>query len=194
MNDSTSLPRHSIILSSKSPRRQLLLKEMGWDFTIKVKEVEEIYPSDLKGEQVPIFLCELKAAAFTEELNENDILITADTIVSIDDQIIGKPTDYEDAVKILKLLSGRKHQVITGICLKSKNKQKTFHVVTDVFFKELSDQEIHYYLENYKPFDKAGAYGIQEWIGLIGIEKIHGSYFNVMGLPVKELYEEIIAF
>ncbi len=185
---------YNIILSSKSPRRQGLLKELGWKFTIKVKDVEEVYPDHLIREEVPLFLSELKAAAFTEELSEKDLLITADTVVYIDDRIIGKPIDYEDAVKILKLLSGKKHEVITGICLKSKSKQKCFHVVTDVFFKVLSDHEIQYYIEQYKPFDKAGAYGIQEWIGLIGIEKINGSYFNVMGLPVKELYDEVMAF
>lgn len=188
------MPSYSIILSSKSPRRQSLLKELGWEFSIKVKDVEEVYPDHLTREEVPVFLSELKAAAFTEELSETDLLITADTVVIINNQIIGKPADYEDAVKILKLLSGNRHEVITGICLKSRNKQKCFHVVTDVFFKELSDQEIQYYLEQYKPYDKAGAYGIQEWIGLIGIEKINGSYFNVMGLPVKELYEEVMKF
>ncbi len=193
MNFTQALPGYSLILSSKSPRRQMLIKELGWDFTVETIDVEEVYPEFLNGAEVPLFLSELKASAFND-LGENDLLITADTIVFIDNKIIGKPVDYEDAAQILRTLSGRKHEVITGISLKSSVKQKSFHVVTEVFFKDLSEDEIHYYLNTYKPFDKAGAYGIQEWIGYIGIEKIHGSYFNVMGLPVKELYEEILAF
>ena len=191
-----SFSKHSknLILSSKSPRRQQLLKELGWEFTVKVLDVEEIYPDHLIREEVPLFLAGLKASAFEDALTENDILITGDTVVYIDDLIIGKPVDFDDAVSTLKRLSGRKHEVITGICLKSSVKQKSFHVVTDVYFKELKDEEIRYYIEKYKPYDKAGAYGIQEWIGLIGIEKIHGSYFNVMGLPIRELYEALIAF
>jgi septum formation protein len=184
----------NLILSSKSPRRQLLLKELGWDFTVKVMEVEEVYPPHLKREEVPLFLAVLKAAAFNDVLTENEILITGDTVVCLDDKIIGKPVDFEDAVRTLKLLSGRKHEVITGMCLKSSQKQKTFHVMTEVYFKPLAEEEILYYIEKYKPYDKAGAYGIQEWIGLIGVEKIHGSHFNVMGLPIKELYEALIAF
>jgi septum formation protein len=192
--ESVSKHPKNLILSSKSPRRQLLLKELGWDYTVKVIEVEEIYPPYLKREEVPLFLSKLKASAFTDTLTDNDILITGDTVVCIDNLILGKPLDYADAVRILKLISGRKHEVITGICLKSASKEISFHVVTDVFFKVLSETEIHYYLENYKPYDKAGAYGIQEWIGLIGVEKIQGSYFNVMGLPIKELYEALLVF
>lgn len=187
-------PGYTLILASKSPRRQWLLKELGLEFTIQTKEVEEVYPQELKREEVALYLAELKAGAFQDTLSSSGIVITADTIVCVDDQILGKPKDHEDAVRILNLLSGRKHEVITGVCLRSSEKSISFYVETEVFFKKLSAEEIHYYLERYKPYDKAGAYGIQEWIGFIGIEKITGSYFNVMGLPVKELYEEILAF
>lgn len=190
----TNTPKYKLILASKSPRRQQLLKDLGWEFQTEIKDVEEIYPPSLKREEVPLFLSKLKAEAFCKDLSENELVITADTIVCLNNEIIGKPKDYSDAVSILKKLSGQKHEVITGITLVSKSKEKSFHVITEVFFKPLTEDEISYYLENYKPFDKAGSYGIQEWIGYIGIEKINGSYFNVMGLPVKELYEEILAF
>jgi septum formation protein len=194
MTETPASHPYKLILSSKSPRRQSLLKELGWDFSICLIDVEEIYPLHLKKEEVPLFLSQLKADAYTKPLVENELLITADTVVCLDDLILGKPTDYEDACRILRLLSGRKHEVFTGICLKSAAKKKCFYVQTEVFFKKLSEAEIQYYLEKYQPYDKAGSYGIQEWIGLIGVEKIHGSYFNVMGLPIKEVYEEIMSF
>ncbi len=184
----------NIILASKSPRRQNLLKELGFDFEIKTKDVKEVYPPELKKEAVAIFLSELKATAFNEELKGNDLVITSDTIVCLGDEIIGKPTDRDDAVKMLGKLSGNKHEVITAVTLSSKQQMKTFYEMTEVYFKELAQNEIEYYLDNYQPYDKAGSYGIQEWIGYIGIEKINGSYFNVMGLPVKKLYDEIIKF
>jgi septum formation protein len=187
-------PGYKIILASKSPRRQLLLKELGCSFEVRTREVEEVFPPHLKREQVALYLAELKAKAFDEELGPGTVVITADTIVCVDDLIVGKPADYNDAVRILRLLSGRRHEVITGVCLHNGSTLKSFHVCTDVYFKKLTDEEIGYYLENYRPYDKAGAYGIQEWIGLIGIERINGSYFNVMGLPVKELYEELLRF
>lgn len=188
------IPKYEIILASQSPRRQQLLKEMGWSFTVQTKDVEEIYPPYLKQEQVALYLAQLKADAFENELKKNTLVITADTIVCIDDKILGKPANYDEAVSMLKMLSGRKHVVITAVCLKSKQKQKLFYASTDVYFKSFTDEEIRYYVSNYKPFDKAGAYGAQEWLGFVGIEKIDGSYFNVMGLPTKELYEEMLLF
>tara|TARA_B100000809_G_C15137026_1_gene531082 strand:+ start:1588 stop:2172 length:585 start_codon:yes stop_codon:yes gene_type:complete len=184
----------NIILASKSPRRQNLLKELGFDFEIKTKEIEEIYPPELQREHVALFLSELKASAFIEDLKENDLIITSDTIVCLGDEIIGKPKGREDAIKMLGKLSGNKHEVITAVTLLSKEKQHTFFEETAVYFKPLTSPEIEYYVDNYQPFDKAGSYGIQEWIGYIGIEKIIGSYFNVMGLPVKRVYEELLAF
>jgi len=185
---------HNIILASKSPRRQNLLKELGFDFEIKTKDIEEIYPLELKRENVAVFLSELKASAFVSDLKENDLVITSDTIVCLSDEIIGKPTGRTDALKMLDKLSGNKHEVITAVTLLSKEKQYTFYEETEVYFKTLTTPEIEYYVDNYQPFDKAGSYGIQEWIGYIGIEKIIGSYFNVMGLPVKRVYEELLNF
>ncbi len=184
----------NIILASKSPRRQNLLKELGFDFEIKTKEVAEIYPPTLKREQVALYLSELKATAFVVELKANDLVITSDTIVCLGEYIIGKPIDRKDAIKMLQLLSGNKHEVITAVTLLSKEKRISFYEVTEVYFKTLSLVEIEYYVDNFKPYDKAGSYGIQEWIGYIGIQKIVGSYFNVMGLPVFRLYEELVKF
>lgn len=183
-----------LVLASKSPRRQQLLKDIGVDFEIRIKEVEEIYPPELKGKEVALFLSELKAAAFKNSLFPDETLLTSDTIVCLGDKILGKPKDKEHAVDMLNELSGKKHVVITAVTLTSTTKQASFSVSTEVFFKQLSVNEINYYVENYQPFDKAGSYGIQEWIGYIGIEKIVGSYFNVMGLPVKEVYEALIEF
>lgn len=185
---------YKLILASKSPRRQELLRTLGWDFEIKLKEVDEVYPPQLRKEEVALYLSELKAKAFKDELNENTVVITADTIVYIDDMILGKPNGIEDAKRMLRLLSGRKHEVITGVTLQSQAKQKSFYVRSDVYFKALTEEEINYYLNTWKPFDKAGSYGVQDWMGLVGMEKINGSYYNVMGLPVKELYEALLAF
>ncbi|PJB15030.1 MAG: septum formation protein Maf [Flavobacteriales bacterium CG_4_9_14_3_um_filter_32_8] len=184
----------NIVLASKSPRRQNLLKELGFDFEIKTNEVAEIYPPTLKREQVALFLSELKADAFVAELNDNDLIITSDTIVCLGEQIIGKPVDRNDAIKMLQQLAGNKHEVITAVTLLSKEKRTSFYEVTEVYFKALSLSEITYYVDNFEPYDKAGSYGIQEWIGYIGIQKIVGSYFNVMGLPVFRLYEELVKF
>lgn len=188
---SEKLKNKNIILASGSPRRQELFNEMRLDFSIQVKAVEEIYPSTLKEDEITNYLAELKAAAFTE-LAENDIIITADTIVWLNDKAIEKPKDKQHAIKMLQELSGTGHKVITSICIKTFLVQKVFYDVTMVYFKSLSMEEITYYVENYEPFDKAGAYGIQEWIGFIGVTKIEGSYFNVMGLPVHKLYEELM--
>lgn len=188
------LKKYQLILASKSPRRQYLLKELGLDFEVRTKEVDESFPSGLKAQDIPLYLCEKKANAFDEELNDNTVVITADTIVWIDGQVLNKPKNFDDAVRMLRLLSGKMHEVYTGVCLKSKHKMKSFYALTKVYFKTLSQQEIEFYINNYNPFDKAGAYGAQEWIGYIAVEKIEGSYFNVMGLPVKELYEELLKF
>lgn len=188
---SEKLKNKNIILASGSPRRQELFKELGLDFSIQVKVVEEIYPSTLKGAEITNYLAELKAAAFTK-LAENDIVVTSDTIVWLNEKAIEKPKDKQHAIEMLQELSGKCHDVITSICIKTATSQKVFYDVTKVCFKPLSLEEITYYVENYKPFDKAGAYGIQEWIGFIGVTKIEGSYFNVMGLPVHKLYEELM--
>ncbi len=190
-----SLNKHKIILASQSPRRQELLKGLGLDFEVLPLNVDEQYPPGLQGKEIALYLSELKAKAFQfDGLYKNCLVITADTIVWKDNQVLAKPKDHADAVRILKTLSGNVHEVITGVSLRTKNKMTSFHSITKVFFKELSTEEIDYYVSNYKPFDKAGAYGIQEWIGHIGIEKIEGSYFNVVGLPVQKLYVELLQF
>ena len=190
-----NLDKYDIVLASASPRRHALLKELGIDFRVEVRPVDEAYPADLSEEEIAIFLSQLKADSFSEEsFANNELIITADTIVCLDGRVLGKPTTHEDAFKILSVLSGKKHRVITGMCIKTIERQLNFAVNTDVYFKDLSADEINYYIEHYKPFDKAGAYGIQEWIGYIGIEKIEGSFYNVMGLPVFRLYEELLKF
>ena len=175
-------------MASGSPRRQQFLKDLELDFEIRLKDIEEIYPEELKAEEITNFLAELKANAFADELNENDILITSDTIVWFNNKALGKPKDYNDAFQILKSLSCHTHDVITSVCIKTTENTDVFYELTKVTFNELSDEAIHYYLENYKPYDKAGAYGIQEWIGFIGVSKVEGSYANVMGLPVDKVY------
>ena len=190
---SSKLKKYNLILASGSPRRQQFLKDLKLDFTIDVREIEEVYPEELKGHEITDFLAELKASAF-KSLNENDILITSDTIVWMENNAIGKPKDRNDAIKIFKKLSGKKHQVITSICIKTSNKTNIINDTTDVYFKVLSDEEIEFYIDNFHPYDKAGGYGIQDWIGYIGVEKIEGSYFNVMGLPVHKLYTELSKF
>ncbi len=184
-----------IILASQSPRRRELLKGLGLDFEVMPLHVDEDYPSGLKGKEIAIYLSALKARSFRFGDNcGNCLVITADTIVWKDNEILSKPKDHADAVRILKTLSGAMHEVITGVSLRTNNKTTTFHSTTKVFFKELTMKEIEYYIQNFQPFDKAGAYGIQEWIGHIGIEKIEGSYFNVVGLPVQRLYVEMSRF
>ena len=185
------LKNYTIILASGSPRRQQFFKDLDIDFSIKLKEVEEVYPQELKGREITDYLADLKSKAFTN-LSEKDILITSDTIVWLENKALGKPKDAKDAFKMLRSLSGKKHEVITSISIKSKNFQKIISDVTTVSFKEITDHEINYYIENYKPFDKAGAYGIQEWIGFIAIDHLEGSYFNVVGLPVHKLYKELM--
>jgi septum formation protein len=180
---------YKIILASGSPRRQQFFRDLNVGFEIRIKEIEEVFPPDLKAEAITNYLAELKASAFEGELKENEILITSDTLVWHNRKALGKPTDYEDAFQILKSLSNATHEVITSVCFKTIQKTETIFEVTKVTFNELTDEQIHYYLENYKPFDKAGAYGIQEWIGFIGVSKIEGSYANVMGLPVDKVFQ-----
>lgn len=182
------LKNYKVILASGSPRRQQFFKDLDLDFEIRLKEIEEVYPDNLQGVEITNYLAELKAKAFDGEIAENEILITSDTIVWLNKKALGKPKDYSDAIIILKSLSNTTHEVITSVCFKTKWKTETLFDVTKVTFNTLSDDAIHYYLENYKPFDKAGAYGIQDWIGLIGIFKIEGSYTNVVGLPTNLVY------
>lgn len=182
---------YNIILGSQSPRRQTVLKEAGLDFKIATKNVEEIYPDDLPLEEIPVYLAKLKAEPFKEELGENDLLITADTIVILGDLVLGKPKDENDAFEALKKLSGQPHQVITGVSLTTKNQQTSFSDETIVAFYELTEDQIRHYIQEYKPYDKAGSYAIQEWIGLVGINWIKGNYYNVLGLPVARLLQEL---
>jgi len=188
------LKNKHIILASQSPRRQELLKSLDINFEIEARPVDEVFPDHLKKEQVVIYLAELKAASFQKGIEENTIVITSDTIVCYQNEILGKPKDADDAFQMISKLSGGKHSVITGVNLLSKNKSKAFFSETIAHFDDLSNEEINYYIEEYKPYDKAGAYGIQEWIGKIGINKIEGCYFNVMGLPLHRLYQELSVF
>ncbi len=184
-----------ILLASASPRRSQLLKDAGFNFTvIGGKDIDESIPENLTEKDAAIYLANLKADAYSEEIKKDTILITADTIVCLENTILGKPKDEKEAFKILKSLSGKEHKVITGVAVRSLDKQISFADETCVKFKTLSEAEINYYITHYKPFDKAGAYGIQEWIGYIGITEIRGSYFNVMGLPVQKVYETLKEF
>ena len=186
------LNNFNVILASGSPRRQQFFRDLDIDFSIQLKEIEEIYPENLKGVAITDYLSNLKSDAFST-LNDKDLLITSDTIVRLEGKALGKPKDAKEAFTMLRAMSGKKHEVITSVCIKSNSFRKIVNDITSVTFKELSDEEIQYYINNYKPFDKAGAYGIQEWIGFIGIDKIAGSYFNVVGLPVHKLYKELMA-
>lgn len=189
------LKNYHIILGSQSPRRKQLLSGLGVNFDVIVKDVDETYSGSLSNEDIAIYIARKKALEFTNEINNPEtIVITADSIVCIDSVILGKPADAGEAIKMIKLLSGRKHDVITGVCIVSKEKTVSFYSKTVVSFKPLSDDEVNYYVEQYKPFDKAGAYGIQEWLGYIGVDSLSGSYTNVMGLPTNELYEHLMRF
>ncbi len=183
------LEKYRLILASGSPRRQHFFKDLDLDFEIRLKEIDEIYPPELKAEQITNYLAALKASAYEGELKAGEILVTSDTIVWHNNTALGKPVDEQNAFEILKSLSNATHEVITSVCFKTNEKEDVLHEVTKVTFKELSDAAIYYYLENYKPYDKAGAYGIQEWIGFIGVSKIEGSYANVMGLPTDKVFD-----
>ena len=190
-----NIDKYKILLASQSPRRQQLLKEIGLEFTVTKKSYsDENFPNHLVREEIALYLAEHKASFFNVEINPNEIIITADTIVWLNNEVLNKPVDFNDAVLMLEKLSGNCHQVYTGVCIKSKEKSILFYAASDVFFRNLTQEEIHFYVENYKPYDKAGAYGIQEWIGYIGIEKINGSFYNVMGLPIQKLYLELNKF
>ncbi len=183
--------KHKILLASQSPRRQQLIKDSGFEMEIVRIDVEEDFDESLVAEQIPVFLAEKKGKAFTGQLAENELLVTADTVVWLNDHVLNKPVDLDDAFRMLKNLSGHKHTVYTGVSVRSAEKQISFYEASDVFFNPLSDDMIRYYLENHKPLDKAGAYGIQEFIGYVGIRKIDGCYYNVMGFPVSRFIHEI---
>ncbi len=185
------MEKHHIILGSQSPRRKELLAGLNIPFECLVIDVEETYPDTIEAVKVPEYLAKLKAAAYTHLLQENTIIITADTVVCLENEILGKPKDAAVAKLMLQKLSGKTHEVITGVCITTQNETKTFSAHTKVKFAQLTPDEIEFYVENFQPLDKAGSYGIQEWIGYIGVESIEGSYFNVMGLPIQKLYTEL---
>lgn len=182
------LKKYHLILASGSPRRQQFLKDLDLDFEIRLKDIEEIYPPELNAHEITDYLAQLKASSFEGELLENEILITSDTIVWHNNQALGKPKDKQNAFEILKSLSNATHEVITSVCFKTKEKTAVLHEITKVTFNTLSDEAILYYIDNFEPYDKAGAYGIQEWIGFVGVSKIEGSYANVMGMPTDKVY------
>lgn len=187
-----NLKNYKIILASGSPRRKDLLSGLGLDYEIRLLPgIDESFPESLVGEDIPLYIANEKADAYLPSLQEKELLITADTIVWLDGSVLGKPSDKGQAIEMLQRLSGKKHQVITGVCLTTTEFRHSFATVTEVTFDTLTDDEIRYYVENYLPLDKAGAYGIQEWIGFIGVKSINGSYFNVMGLPIQRLYKEL---
>ena len=186
---------YHFILGSQSPRRQFLLHETGLDFEVLVKPIVEIFPANLKAEEIALYVSKEKAMVFDlNELPDKSLIITADTIVWFDDKKFGKPLSHTEAKTMLQKLSGRKHVVSTGVCFRTIDRLHTFYVNTDVYFRNLEEDEIDYYIDTFKPYDKAGAYGIQEWIGYVGVERIDGSYFNVMGLPVQRVYAELQKF
>ena len=188
-----NLKKFNIVLASNSPRRKELMSGLGVDYVVKtLPDVDESYPDTLQGEEIPAYISREKAEAYQSMIEPDELLITADTIVWMNGEVLGKPKDREDAIRMLRKLSGASHQVITGVCLTTKGWQNSFTVTTDVTFAVLSEEEIVYYVDKYSPMDKAGAYGVQEGIGFIGVESISGSYYNVMGLPVQKLYRELI--
>ena len=195
-----NLNKYNVVLASNSPRRKELLKGLGVDFLVKsMKGIDESYPSDLKCEDIPIYIANKKADAYIQNMCDNDLIITADTIVYLSNnlsrgEVLGKPADETEAAEMLRKLSGKSHEVITGVCVLTKKKRSVFSVTSKVSFDVLKEEDIQHYVDHYKPFDKAGAYGIQEWIGFIGVNGLVGSYFNVMGLPVQRLYKELQKF
>lgn len=187
-----NLKEYKIILASNSPRRKELLGGLGITYEVKtLPDIDESYPEDLDAEEIPLHIARNKADAYRSMMQPNELIVTADTIVWLDGMVLGKPKDEADACRMLRCLSGKTHQVVTGVCLTTLEKQKCFATVTDVTFAELTEEEINYYVSRYRPLDKAGAYGIQEWIGYIGVQNISGSYFNVVGLPIQRLYTEL---
>lgn len=187
-----NLNKYKIVLASNSPRRKELLSGLGVDYVVKtLPDVDETYPQGLNEEDIAKHIARGKAEAYREVMNDDELVITADTIVWLEGTVMGKPKDEEDAREMLRRLSGRTHQVVTGVCLTTISMQKTFATVTDVTFSNLTEEEIDYYVTRYRPMDKAGSYGVQEWIGFVGVENLSGSYFNVMGLPIQRLYTEL---
>ncbi len=189
-----SLKKYRIILASRSPRRQQLLRDMGLRFEVVIRDFVEDYPENISGEKIAFYLARTKAETFKNEISDNEIVITADTIVWCNKRVLGKPADKNEAVMMIRDLSANTHEVITGVSILSAFKEKTFTESTKVTFEKLTEEEILYYVDKYEPFDKAGAYGIQEWIGLAACSRIEGSYFNVVGLPVQKLYKELKEF
>jgi len=190
-----NLKKYRIILASNSPRRKELLAGLDIDFTVRVMPgISESYPAGTPVTDIPLYIAQEKAEAYRQQMGKGELVITADTVVIVDDTVLGKPTNDDDARRMLRILSGRTHQVITGVSLTTTEKQRNFAVTTNVTFKSLSEEEIGYYVKTYQPTDKAGAYGIQEWIGYIGVTRLEGSYFNVMGLPVQRIYNELQTF
>lgn len=187
------LKKYKVILASNSPRRKDLLAGLGVDYEVRtLPDVDETYPDTLKGADIPLFIAKEKANAYLNMMKPGELMITADTIVWLDEKVLGKPKDREDAMCMLRTMSGRTHEVFTGVCLTTTEWQRSFTAQTEVRFAELSEEEITYYVDTCKPMDKAGAYGVQEWIGFIGVENISGSYYNIMGLPVQRLYKELV--
>jgi septum formation protein len=186
-----NLKKYRVILGSNSPRRQELLKGIHVNFELIPMDADESLPNHMQGLESARYLAEKKADAYTNILTEHDLLITADTIVLSENRILGKPHDKQEAVEMLRALSGRTHQVVTGVCISTTTRRHSFHTITEVRFSNLTADEIDFYIEHYSPYDKAGSYGVQEWIGFIGVEHINGSYFNVMGLPIQRLYQEL---
>ena len=190
-----NLSKYKIILASNSPRRKELLAGLGLHFQVRVLEgIDESYPDTLQGEDIPLFISHRKAEAYRPTMAADELIITADTIVYVEGQVLGKPRDKADAERMFHLMSGRRHQVITGVCIITRDRTVQFACTTDVTFAKLDDDEISYYIDHYRPYDKAGAYGIQEWIGYVGITGITGSFFNVVGLPVQRLYTALKNF
>lgn len=185
---------YKIILGSASPRRQELLRGLGFNFIVQPTHADESFSPELKAEQIPLYLVKVKSMAFIRPLESDEILITADTVVWCEGKIYNKPADFEEGKKMLSELSGKMHQVFTAVCLRGSQKEIMFYDVSKVYFKKFSVEEIEYYLNTFKPYDKAGAYGVQDWLGYAGIDKIEGSFYNVMGLPVKLLYEELMRY
>ena len=188
-----NLEKYKVILASGSPRRRELMAGLGVNYEVRIlPDVDESYPYTLQGEEIPLYIAKEKADAYIPMMQPDELIITADTIVWLDGKVLGKPRDREDALQMLRTMSGRTHEVFTGVCITTTDWQRSFTAQTEVRFATLSEDEIIYYVDNFKPMDKAGAYGVQEWIGFIGVENISGSYYNIMGLPVQKLYRELL--
>ena len=188
-----NLEKYKVILASGSPRRRELMAGLGVNYEVRIlPDVDESYPDTLQGEEIPLYIAKEKADAYIPMMLPDELIITADTIVWLDGKVLGKPRDREDALQMLRTMSGRTHEVFTGVCITTTDWQRSFTAQTEVRFATLSEDEIIYYVDNFKPMDKAGAYGVQEWIGFIGVENISGSYYNIMGLPVQRLYRELL--